>query len=203
MTRLLAAGFIAALALACVASASPSLAIKKAGVWYWSNDLAKSAIQPADSETVLTPGVGGDVAEGLPLTPAQQAWLRQTLPGTEVVEAGHAPSPGLLRSTGLVVGTVACAGLQPSVYDAPAKSSVYHRFRCTVNGATFKRLAAFTAPVAAARAQIAASAQPVPQALLDSLIAAYRSLGHYQHFGDHVRRIVILTAAGRRTATIK
>lgn len=204
MTRITVAFVALALCLAAVANAYPSLSIKKSGVWYWTGDLAADAIKPASGNPMagISAGVGGDVAQGLPLTPDQQQSLRRALPNTRVVTGIPKPS-GLLGDRGIVVGIVGCHGLSPSTWIRTAQTHVYHRFQCVVNGATFKRIAEFTEPVASLRAQIIASAQPVPQSLLNALIAAYWNLGHYQHFGDHVRITVTLTATGRRSASIK
>lgn len=49
MTRIAVVLIAVALCFAAAANAYPSLSIKKAGVWYWSVDLANSAVKPSST----------------------------------------------------------------------------------------------------------------------------------------------------------
>jgi hypothetical protein len=182
---------------AAAASASPFYAVKRGGVWYWSPNIPASLFAPAPSKTGSATwwrhADTGELVKGLGLTPDETRELRARL--SVVALTG---TPPVIPKLGFVPTSTSCHGLQPSIASPEVTVDLFHKFGCTMGGASYKRMANFQDAIQKARASVVAAASPKPQAVLDALVTAYANRSRYLTHGDPKTLKFTLTVTGRR-----
>jgi hypothetical protein len=188
---------VAALTLGAVSAwAGSPTSVKSGGLWYWSLDVTEQVFPPETSTPFASVGLR-KITQDLDLPLDQKRWLQAQLAGH--VQTGTWPPT---FKNGVVVHSMTCRGIGTSIPSDEIDVDLYHRFRCIIKGATYKRQAKFQAGTDVLADRVKASPKPVPQTLLDKLVAAYRALDVYQNSGDPTTRTVTLVVTGRRDVTI-
>jgi hypothetical protein len=193
--------FAGAVAAAAVASASSFYAVKRGGLWYWSSNIPAALLAPpAPADGNATWWRHADTSElvkGLGLTRDETLELRAQL--AQVALTG---TPPVIAKLGFVPTSTACRGSRPSIASPEITVDLYHRFACTMRGASYKRLPAFQDAIKKARAAVAAAPSPKPQGLLDALVTAYAKRSNYLIHGDPKLLRFTLIVTGRRAYAV-
>lgn len=196
---LVLAGVVAAVAVA--ATASPFYAVKRGGLWYWSANIPAALFAPPTSTggnaTWWRHADTSELVKGLGLTPDETRALRAQL--AQVALTG---TPPVIPKLGFVPTSTACRGLRPSIASTDITVDLFHKFACTMRGASYSRLSAFQDAIKKARAVVVAAPSPKPQNLLDALIAAYANRSNYLVHGDPKTLRFTLLVTGRRAYAV-
>jgi len=183
------------------ATTGPALSVKSGDQWYWSVDLTDGLFNPPGTRGT-TPTVmafsPAKATKDLGLSRDQRRVLEFRLAGAHLLTGTPEPSPAF--HDGTVVSSSACHGIGTSIPSSRIDVDLYHRFRCTVTGATYKRTEQLKAAIASAEATLRAAPQPKPQSLVNALASAYERLGAYR--GEPVSRTLTLVVMGRKLAAI-